>query len=57
LAVFQYYGSEFWVEEDDYDINKDDAYDALPEDPKSKNWIKFTFSDCAFAKQVRLRVY
>jgi hypothetical protein len=37
LAVVQYYGDEFWVEEDDYDVNKDDAYDALPEDPKSKH--------------------
>jgi hypothetical protein len=45
------------VEEDDYDVNKDDAYDALPEDPKSKHWIKFTFSDYTFAKQVRLKVY
>ena len=57
LAVLNYYGDEFWVEEDDEDVNKEDAYDALPEAPKSKHCVKFIFSDYAFARQVRLRVY
>jgi len=57
LAVLNYYGDEFWVEEDDEDKDNSDPFEKPPMDVKPKNYIQFSFSDYTFAKQVRLRVY
>lgn len=53
LAVEHYFGDEFYVPEDDEEINKEDP-DPLPVPSLNK---PFTFADYTFAKQVRARVW
>lgn len=53
LADPNYSGDEFFVEEDDEDIDSSDAFDTLPINPNTK----FVFDDYTFAKQVRARVW
>ena len=61
LAVLKYFGDEFYVEEDDWDLDNSDPFkiDApLPPAPKPapSQKIMFNFSSYLFAKQVRERV-
>lgn len=56
LAVLNYYGDEFWVEDDDVD-SKEDLFDRPPEPVKSKTIIQFKFSDYEFAIAVRKKVF
>lgn len=58
LCVWQYFGDEFYVEEDDEDLDPSDPYEKPPEPVKPKtSGVQFVFSDYTFAKQVRARVY
>jgi len=52
LAVLKYYGDEFYVEEDDDDLDSSEPFDKPPIDniapPKQKS--VFIFSDYTFAR-------
>lgn len=54
LAVEEYYGDEFYVPEDDNDIDPSDPFEVSPP-PVPSN--KFVFSDYAFARLVRQAVW
>jgi Ca2+-binding EF-hand superfamily protein len=54
LAVFRYFGDEFYATEDDYELDKSDPFEA---ESIPHNHVKFVFSDYTFSKQVRARVY
>lgn len=54
LAVEEYYGDEFWVEEDDGDLDASDPFEVVPPSPPSN---RFTFDDYTFARQVRQQVW
>jgi len=60
LAVLKYFGDEFYVEEDDWDLDNSDPFEkdlAPPPAPKpASQKIMFNFSSYAFAKKVRDRV-
>ena len=58
LCVWAYFGDEFYVEEDDYDLDDSDPYEKPPEPVKPKTTgVQFSFSDFSFAQRVRERVY
>lgn len=61
LAVLKYYGDEFYVLEDDDDLDQSDPFEteAPPPPPKPPVKVdsKFVFSDYSFAKRVRARVF
>jgi len=54
LAVVRYFGDEFYVSEDDYELDNSDPVEA---EPVPMYHVKFVFSDYTFSKQVRARVY
>ena len=57
LAVLKYFGDEFYVEEDDWDLDSSDPFEKdhtpIPPAPKPSQKIVFVFSSYLFAKQVR----
>lgn len=57
LAVLKYFGDEFYVPEDDADIDDSSIFERDPEpaSPKKKQKTVFVFSDYSFALQVRER--
>ncbi len=60
MAVPHYFGDEFYVAEDDYDLDSSDPFEdnaPPPPAPIDKNLSKFVFSDYSFAKEVRARVF
>ncbi len=58
LSVSKYFGDEFYVPEDDEDIDKSDPLDKVTTSPINSTTVvsQFNFSDYGFAKQVRARV-
>ena len=59
MAVLKYYGNEFYVPEDDDDLDSSDPFDKPPIDNvvPSKQLSVFVFSDYTFARQVRARMW
>lgn len=61
MAVLKYFGDEFYVLEDDDDLDHSDPFEteAPPPPPKAPVNVqsKFVFSDYSFAKKVRARVF
>ena len=55
LAVVRYFGDEFYVAEDDDELDRSDPFE--PDHTPVNNHTKFVFSDYNFSKQVRARVY
>lgn len=61
LAVLKYFGDEFYVPEDDDDLDHSDPFETEAPPPAPKPPVKvdskFVFSDYSFAKRVRARVF
>lgn len=61
MAVLKYFGDEFYVIEDDYDLDSSDPFETVapppPPKPATSVQSKFVFSDYSFAKKVRARVF
>ena len=55
LAVVRYIGDEFYVAEDDDELDRSDPFE--PDHTPVNNHTKFVFSDYSFSKKVRARVY
>ena len=59
LAVLKYFGDEFYVPEDDFDLDPSDPFEnaSPPPAPVDRSKSQFVFSDYSFAKKVRARCY
>lgn len=56
--MVKYFGDEFYVPEDDDELDRSDPIEAeLPPPDIDRNTLQFVFSDYTFARQVRARVY